>query len=71
MILIYLEDPAKALGLEEGDAHVIRSAGGRAVDAIRSLVISQLFFFFFWIPDWTDVQHFLFFNLVLALVKIY
>lgn len=47
MILIYLEDPAKALGLEEGDAHVIRSAGGRAVDAIRSLVISQLFFFFF------------------------
>lgn len=34
-------DPAKALGLEEGDAHVIRNAGGRAVDAIRSLVISQ------------------------------
>lgn len=34
-------DPAKALGLEEGDAHVIRNAGGRAVDALRSLVISQ------------------------------
>lgn len=34
-------DPARALGLEEGDAHVIRNAGGRAVDAIRSLVISQ------------------------------
>ncbi|KPM35651.1 hypothetical protein AK830_g10907 [Neonectria ditissima] len=34
-------DPAKALGLEEGDAHVIRNAGGRAVDALRSVVISQ------------------------------
>ncbi len=35
-------DPAKALGLEEGDAHVIRNAGGRASDdAIRSLVISN------------------------------
>lgn len=34
-------DPAKALGLEEGDAHVIRNAGGRAHDALRSLVISQ------------------------------
>jgi carbonic anhydrase len=34
-------DPAKILGLEEGDAHVIRNAGGRASDdAIRSLVIS-------------------------------
>ena len=34
-------DPAKALGLQEGDAHVIRNAGGRASDdAIRSLVIS-------------------------------
>jgi len=29
------------LGLEEGDAHVIRNAGGRAADAVRSLVISQ------------------------------
>src|SRR5947209_16192652 len=34
-------DPARFLGLEEGDAHVIRNAGGRAADAIRSLVISQ------------------------------
>src|SRR6187401_1821357 len=34
-------DPARALGLEEGDAHVIRNAGGRARDAIRSLAISQ------------------------------
>ena len=34
-------DPAKFAGLEEGDAHVIRNAGGRASDdAIRSLVIS-------------------------------
>ncbi len=31
----------KALGLAEGDAHVIRNAGGRAADALRSLVISQ------------------------------
>jgi carbonic anhydrase len=34
-------DPAKALGLSEGDAHVIRNAGGRAHEALRSLVISQ------------------------------
>jgi carbonic anhydrase len=35
-------DPAKALGLSEGDAHVIRNAGGVASeDALRSLVISQ------------------------------
>ncbi len=34
-------DPARMLGLEEGDAHVIRNAGGRAVDAMRSLIISQ------------------------------
>jgi carbonic anhydrase len=34
-------DPAKALGLQEGDAHVIRNAGGRAADALRSIVISQ------------------------------
>src|SRR5438876_6152676 len=34
--------PARFLGLQEGDAHVIRNAGGRASeDAIRSLVISQ------------------------------
>jgi carbonic anhydrase len=47
-------DPAAALGLQEGDAHVptvsfvnhltdqvIRNAGGRAADALRSVVISQ------------------------------
>nr|WP_024297422.1 carbonic anhydrase [Methylomicrobium lacus] len=34
-------DPAKYAGLSEGDAHVIRNAGGRASDdAIRSLVVS-------------------------------
>ena len=34
-------DPAKFAGLSEGDAHVVRNAGGRASDdAIRSLVIS-------------------------------
>jgi carbonic anhydrase len=34
-------DPARILGLAEGDAHVIRNAGGRASEALRSLVISQ------------------------------
>jgi carbonic anhydrase len=35
-------DPARALGLEEGDAHVIRNAGGVVTDdVIRSLTISQ------------------------------
>ena len=35
-------DPTKSAGLAEGDAHVIRNAGGRATDdAIRSLVISH------------------------------
>ena len=35
-------DPAKFLGLDEGDAHVIRNAGGLATDdALRSLVISH------------------------------
>jgi carbonic anhydrase len=33
--------PSRQLGLEEGDAHVIRNAGGRTRDALRSLVISQ------------------------------
>jgi carbonic anhydrase len=34
-------DPAKFMGFTEGDAHIIRNAGGRASDdAIRSLVIS-------------------------------
>jgi carbonic anhydrase len=35
-------DPAKYAGLTEGDAHVIRNAGGRVTDdAIRSFVISH------------------------------
>jgi carbonic anhydrase len=35
-------DPARYAGLKEGDAHVIRNAGGRVTeDAIRSLVISH------------------------------
>jgi len=35
-------DPARYGGLREGDAHVIRNAGGRGTDdAIRSLVISH------------------------------
>jgi carbonic anhydrase len=33
--------PSRAFGLEEGDGHVIRNAGGRARDALRSLIISQ------------------------------
>ena len=35
-------DPAKALGLRSGDAHVLRNAGGLMTDdALRSLVLSQ------------------------------
>jgi carbonic anhydrase len=34
-------DPAAAYGIDLGDAHVIRNAGGNAQDALRSLVISQ------------------------------
>lgn len=35
-------DPAKFAGLAEGDAHVIRNAGGRvSEDSIRSLIISH------------------------------
>jgi carbonic anhydrase len=35
-------DPARALGLHEGDAHVIRNAGGVLTDdVIRSLSVSQ------------------------------
>lgn len=33
--------PNKIFGLREGDAHIIRNAGARAVDAIRSLALSQ------------------------------
>ena len=34
-------DPAAAIGIDRGDAHVIRNAGASAVDAIRSIVISR------------------------------
>lgn len=34
-------DPLKVFGLELGDAHVIRNAGGRMAEALRSLAISQ------------------------------
>ncbi len=34
-------DPAAAFGINPGDAHVIRNAGGSAVDALRSIIISQ------------------------------
>ncbi|RDW74023.1 carbonic anhydrase-1 [Coleophoma crateriformis] len=34
-------DPAAAYGIELGDAHIIRNAGGNAQDALRSLVISE------------------------------
>ena len=33
--------PSRILGLDIGDAHIIRNAGGRAREALRSLVISQ------------------------------
>jgi carbonic anhydrase len=33
--------PSRFLGLAEGDAHIIRNAGGSAREALRSLVISQ------------------------------
>ncbi|KAF7978895.1 hypothetical protein HWV62_44403 [Athelia sp. TMB] len=34
-------DPAASLGIHEGDAHVIRNAGGSAKEALRSIIISQ------------------------------
>ncbi len=48
-------DPAKICGLEEGDAHVIRNAGGRASDdAIRSLVVSGKLM---GTTDWYVIHH--------------
>jgi carbonic anhydrase len=48
-------DPAKYAGLSEGDAHVIRNAGGRASDdAIRSLVISHKLL---GTNEWFVIQH--------------
>ncbi|KAF6840911.1 carbonate dehydratase [Colletotrichum plurivorum] len=34
-------DPARAFGIELGDAHVIRNAGASAIDGLRSIIISQ------------------------------
>ncbi|KAI5859266.1 carbonate dehydratase [Durotheca rogersii] len=34
-------DPAAAFGIDLGDAHVIRNAGGSARDALRSIIISE------------------------------
>lgn len=34
-------ETGRAFGLQEGDAHVIRNAGGRVSEALRSLIISQ------------------------------
>lgn len=48
-------DPAKFAGFAEGDAHVIRNAGGRATDdAIRSLVISHKLL---GTAEWFVIQH--------------
>ena len=48
-------DPAKLAGLREGDAHVIRNAGGRASDdAIRSLVISYKLL---GTAEWSVIHH--------------
>jgi carbonic anhydrase len=48
-------DPAKYAGLAEGDAHVVRNAGGRATDdAIRSMVISHKLL---GTREWFVVQH--------------
>ncbi|KAH7927394.1 carbonic anhydrase [Leucogyrophana mollusca] len=34
-------NPSEFLGLKDGEAHVIRNAGGLAKDALRSIIISQ------------------------------
>jgi carbonic anhydrase len=48
-------DPAKIGGLSEGDAHVIRNAGGRASDdAIRSLIVSCKLM---GTTDWLVIHH--------------
>lgn len=48
-------DPARFAGLAEGDAHIIRNAGGRASDdAIRSLVISYKLL---GTREWFVIQH--------------
>jgi carbonic anhydrase len=34
-------DPVRALGIPQGEVHIIRNAGGRVADAVRSLIVSQ------------------------------
>ncbi|ESK91243.1 carbonic [Moniliophthora roreri MCA 2997] len=34
-------DTLTSLGIQQGEAHVVRNAGGRAKDALRSIIISQ------------------------------
>ncbi|KAF9031245.1 carbonic anhydrase [Hymenopellis radicata] len=34
-------NPAASLGIELGESHIVRNAGGRVQDAIRSIVVSQ------------------------------
>ncbi len=34
-------DPIRVLGIPPGHAHIIRNAGGRVVEALRSLIVSQ------------------------------
>ncbi|KAF8918218.1 carbonic anhydrase [Mucidula mucida] len=34
-------NPAASLGIELGESHIVRNAGGRVKDAIRSIVVSQ------------------------------
>lgn len=36
-------DPPRALGINPGEAHILRNAGGRVVPALRSLAVSQQF----------------------------
>ena len=36
-------EPLRALGLHEGEAHILRNAGGRVTEAIRSIALSQEF----------------------------
>jgi len=48
-------DPSKFAGLQEGEVHIIRNAGGRATeDAIRSLIISHKFL---GTLEWLVIQH--------------
>lgn len=48
-------DPYKFAGLQDGEAHIIRNAGGRATeDAIRSLIVSHKFL---GTTDWCVIHH--------------